>query len=167
MAALTAGFLAYAALAASVAGTAVSAYGASQAAAATTSAANYNAKLEENAATQADLEAREDERRKRVQNKAFLGSQRAALGASGVTESGSPLEALAYDAGQLELNNLDDARAAEAARQRGMNQAQETRITGANQANAIQTGMVGTILGGISSAAGQYGNLKYIGAIKK
>lgn len=167
MALLTASFLGYAALAASLAGTAVSAYGADQSRQATISASQYNAKLQENEAVQADMEARENERRKRIQNKAFLGSQRATIAASGVTEAGSALEALAYDAGQLELNNLDDSRAAELARQRAMNQAQQTRISGANQARAIGIGEAGTILSGLAGAAGTYGNLKYLGAIKR
>lgn len=48
-------------------------------------------------------ESREEIRRRRLDFKRFQGSQRARVGASGVIEAGSPLEALAESAGQMEL----------------------------------------------------------------
>ena len=165
MAFVTATVLGYAALAASLAGTGLAAYGQMQQAKTATNTANYNAKLQENQAIQADMEARENARRTREKNLLFAGTQRAAIAASGAAFEGSPLEVLAYSAGKFELEAQDEARAARARYALGFNRAGETRLEGEAQAGAYQTAAAGTILSGASSFAGQYGDLKYQGAI--
>lgn len=167
MAAFTAATLAYFALAATVAGTAVSVYGQNEARKAQSAATDYNAKLAENQALQQDMEAREDIRRERERNRTLQASNRVAIAMSGVTESGSPLEDMAYNAGQLELQTLDKSRQAGTQFQLGMSQAQQLRLAGAAESKAAGIGMAGTILSGLGSAAGQYGNFKYIGAVKR
>ena len=131
MAALTT--LAIASLAASAVGTGVAIYGQQQAAKTAASVGDYNAKIskmtgdynaavsEQNAkqvadtseynaqvlesqALQTEMDARENIRRKRIENARYASTQRARFAASGVTEEGSPLEAMAETAALLEMD---------------------------------------------------------------
>lgn len=156
--------LAYAALAAALAGTAVSYYGAKQQAATAKSTSDYNAKVQENQTIQADMDARENAKRQRERNLMFASSNRAANAASGITEAGSPLEVLAYNAGQQELAVQDAARQNAQQFALGMNTSAQTRVQGANLSASYNNQATGTILSGIGNAAGNYGRLSYAGA---
>lgn len=68
--------------------------------------AEYNARLSERDATAARERADFDERRIRTQSDAVLARQRARQGVTGLALEGSPLEVLAFSAGQLELDAL-------------------------------------------------------------
>ena len=122
--------------------------------------ANYNAKLQENAAIQGEMESREEARRERARAEAFKSSQRAAIGASGATFAGSPLEVLGETAGQIELGRLDASRAAELARRRGMNSAQMTRWEGGQLAKGYRKQAFGTLLSTGAGLAKDWKDLK-------
>lgn len=162
----TATYLAIAAIAAAVGSTTVAYVGQQQQAKTAKSVSEYNAKIEQTQATQDSMESQEAQHRLRVQNQSRLSSQRAAIAASGITEAGSPLEVLAYSAGQLELQAQDQARADEAHRQQLNAGAAATLLGGKAQAQAFNTASYGTILSGVSSVASSYGNAKYTGSLK-
>jgi hypothetical protein len=159
----TATYLAIAAIAAAVGGTAVAYEGQQQQAKTAKSVSEYNAKVEQTQAQQDSMEAQENAHRLRVRNSSVLSSQRAAIAASGITEAGSPLEVLAYSAGQLELQAQDEVRAAEAHRQQLVSGASQTLLGGKAQEQAFTTAGYGTILSGVSSVASSYGNARYTG----
>lgn len=163
----TATVLAYAAIAAAVAGTAVTVSAQQQQARTTKAVSQYNSKLQENQTIQDDMESQENQHRAQIANQARLSSQRAAISGSNVTEAGSPLEVLAYSAGQAELQRQDAARAAEAKREYGISESQQTLLGGASQSQAYNTQSYGTILSGVSSVAGSYNNAQYTGAIPR
>jgi hypothetical protein len=162
----TATYLAIAAIAAAIGSTAVAYEGQQQQAKTAKSVSEYNAKVEQTQAAQDSMEAQENAHRLRVRNSQALGSQRAAIAASGITEAGSPLEVLAYSAGQLEMQAQDEARSAEAHRQQLVSGANQTLLGGKAQEQAFTTAGYGTILSGVSSVASSYGNARYTGAIK-
>jgi len=128
--------------------------------------AAYNSKLQENQAIQGDMEDREAIRRERAVNAKLKGEQRAAIGGSGVTAVGSPLEVLGETAGLMELNIMDSARAAEARRRSGFAQASMTRWEGANLAEGYRKQATGTILSGIGQVASDAYGFKKSGAFK-
>jgi hypothetical protein len=128
--------------------------------------AEYNAKSQENQAIQADMEDREAIRRERAVNATLKGEQRAAIGGSGVTAVGSPLEVLGETAGLMELNIMDSARAAEARRRSGFANAAMTRWEGSNIASGYRKQATGTILSGIGQAASSAYGLYNAGAFK-
>lgn len=127
----------------------------------------HNAKVEENAAIQADMEARENIARERSRNRRFQSSQRAALAKSGITEAGSPLEVLGETAGQIELSALDAMHASQARTNLGFAQAQNTRAETAAAAKGYDLAMTGTLLTGAANVSSQVGAYKYSGALKK
>jgi hypothetical protein len=162
MAAVTA--IALGSLALAAAGTYVSVYGHKQAAATAAATANYNAKVQESAALQSDMESRENIRRDRERNRLFIGSERAKMAMMGVEASGSPLEVLAYSAGTLELQAQDDARAATSGLMFGNSAARQTRMAGEAEKKSYNNAAAGTFLSGAASFAGQYGAAKHSGA---
>jgi hypothetical protein len=102
--------IAWAGLIVAVVGTGVSVSASMQQAAIAKKTGAYNAKLAENQALQAEMDGRENLRRKRVENRRFLARQRAGLAKAGVLETGTPLEVMAESAGSLELEALDYTR---------------------------------------------------------
>jgi hypothetical protein len=123
--------------------------------------AKYNSKVQENAAIQADMEARENIARERAQNRRFMSSQRAALAKSGITEAGSPLEVLGETAGQLELQAQDQVRAAASRKALGLSQSANTLVEGEAQSKGYKMAATGTLLSGVAQAANSYGNYQY------
>ena len=89
---------------------------------ATERTAKYNAKVQENAAIQEDMEMREQISRTRRENKRLLASQRAGVAASGIEMTGSPLEVLGANAANLELRAQDMARQSTLGVMRGQTQ---------------------------------------------
>ena len=149
------------ALSVAAVGAGVSYYGAQQQASATEKTAKYNAKVQENAAIQEDMEMREQIARSRSENKRLLASQRAGTAASGIELTGSPLEILGANAANLELKNQDMGRAASLRLMQGQAQAKATVWEGNMTAAGIRTQAAGTLLSDAGkigmSAYGQFG----------
>lgn len=124
---------------------------------ATERTAKYNAKVQENEAIQADMEAREQIERTRKENKRLLASQRNSIAGSGIEMTGSPLEVLGANAATLELNALDQARAASLGVTRGYATASATRWKGQMEAQGIKNQANATLL----SDAGRIGMQGY------
>lgn len=103
----------------------------------------FNAKMEEREAAFAQDEARAAEMRQRKENERFMGSQRAALGASGVTAAGSPLEVFGETAVNLEMQALDLRRQGEIAQWEHQARAVNYRYQGQSLYNAgMQEGRI-------------------------
>ena len=156
--------LAVASLVVSAVGAGVSYYGSQQQAKATERTAKYNAKVQENAAIQEDMEMREQIARNRSENKRLLASQRAGVAASGIEMTGSPLEVLGANAANLELQAQDMARQSTLGVMRGQTQAKATIWEGKQTAAGIRTQAAGTLLSDAGkigmSAYGQFGPKK-------
>lgn len=141
----------------SLIGTGVSVYGQRQAATAADQTAKYNAKLQNQQATQTGLVAAENARRKTRENARIIGAQRAAIGASGLSMEGTPLAVLGETAMMLQRDILDigfdsanQSRQLQAA-------ARMSIYEGKTQSSALKTNAVATGLSGVSSAASGYG----------
>jgi hypothetical protein len=153
MAIATSTALAIAAVAA-VAGAGVAAYGSYQQGQTAKKVANYNAKVQENAALQEEMDSREATRRQRTENRRLQARQRARIAKSGVVETGSPLEVMATDAGRLELAALDQRRDSRI-RQSGLyTQAALDRYEGRQAARAGTIAAGASLLQGVGQAAG-------------
>ncbi len=157
MAGFTATMLAIGA-AAAVAGAAVTVIGQQQQAKSQSAMLNYNARLREQQASEAQRDAKIRANQQREANRRFIGATRAKGGTTGVVQStGSPLEVLADNAQQLELSALETERtgniqAGELRQQAVFDRFQSKSVRrGANYASA------GTILGTTSRVAGMYG----------
>lgn len=148
MAALTA-----LAIGATVVGAGLSFYGQMHAGAQAKATGEYNAKLAEQQAQQTELEARETTRRRRLENKRFLGSQRSQYAASGVLIEGTPLEVMSETAGILELEALDYTRQQTAAAQQLRSQGAASRLYGSAQQQASRIGAYGSLLSGTAQTA--------------
>lgn len=96
----------------------------------------FNAKMEEREAAFSQNEARQAEMRQRRQAESFMGSQRAALGAAGITGAGSPLEVFGQTAANLEIAALDIRRQGEVANWEHKARAVSYRYQGASLYNA-------------------------------
>jgi len=127
-----------------IAATAVSAGAAVYSGAQQQKAAKYNAKVAENAADATDKQTREAIKRQRINNQATIGAQRSSALSSGVTESGSTLDALTELARRLELNISDLATQGNAQSSAYRNQATSFRMQG-------NTAMTSGILKGTSN----------------
>lgn len=155
-----------AALVVSAAGAYMSYDAAQEQAKATKATAAYNAKVQENEAIQADMEAREEIARTRRQNKRLLAEQRASVAGSGVAMAGSPLEVLGDNAAMYELNALDQARAATAGVLQGKSAAKATRWQGDMEAKGIRRSANAQLVSDTGRLAGQYYNYSQAGAFK-
>lgn len=94
------------ALIASIAGTAVSAVGAIAQGQQAADAAEFNAAVAQNEAIQARQEAAFQESQHRKRARSLLASQRAAVGASGTSFTGSPLSIMADSAAEAEIDAM-------------------------------------------------------------
>lgn len=153
-------------------------------------ASEYNAKVLEVQALQGEMDARENIRRKRLENSRYSSAQRARFAKAGVTEEGSPLIVMSETAALLEMDAQEVNRQAqiEAARLRagaaetrrtGLFQADQARQQGAQyktqagfereygsaQAKAAKIGMASTLLAGASNIAGSAYTFRRQGAI--
>jgi hypothetical protein len=150
----------------SLIGTGVSVYGQRQAATAADQTAKYNAKLQNQQATQTGLVAAENARRKTRENARIIGAQRAAIGASGLSMEGTPLAVLGETAMMLQRDILDigfdsanQSRQLQAA-------ARMSIYEGKTQSSALKTNAVATGLSGVAGAAAGYGDAKGLFASK-
>lgn len=125
--------------------------------------AEYNAKLQENATIQADMENREEARREKARGAKLLAAQRALIGGSGVTTAGSPLEVLGETAGLIELGALDASRAADASYRRGFAGARMSRWEGANTASGFRRQGTASLLSTGTGLISDYYSMKNSG----
>jgi hypothetical protein len=146
-------WLATAAIVVGAIGTGVAVYGQVEAAQTAKKMGEYNAKLAESQAAQIDLDSRESVKRRREQNRRFLGTQRTAYAKSGVTIEGSPLEVMAETAGILELEALDASRQATQQTRALRAQGAYDRQVGSNQARAAYIGAGSSLLSGAGNTA--------------
>jgi hypothetical protein len=114
----------------------------------------YNAKLAENQALQTEMDAAENIRRKRSENRRMLATQRSRYAKAGVLMEGTPLELLAESAGNLELEVLDYDRQQRMQAAGLRAQGAADLALGANQARAAMIGAGSSLLSGASSMAG-------------
>lgn len=165
MAAISATTLAITAMATSVVGMGVQLYSQKKQRDATRRVTEFNAKVAENEAINTDLEARENIRRKRKENRRTLAAQRSKVGPMGVTFEGSPLEQLGESAANLELEVFDLSRAAENRIRSLTSKAEQTRIAGKEQIDALRLKSVSTILNTGTSLMGSAAGYRHQGII--
>lgn len=134
-------------------GTAVSVYGQVEQAKTAKAMGKYNAKLAENQARQTEMDAAENIRRKRRENKRLLATQRSRYAKAGVLEEGTPLELLAETAGNLEMETLDYDRQQRQAALGLRAQGAADLAMGANQARAAYIGAGTSLLQGGAAMA--------------
>jgi hypothetical protein len=137
-----------------VAGAAMSAMGSIYSGQAAANAANYNAQVQEQLATQKRQEgsaAAEQQTREMRRN---LGLQRAAIGESGFGYSGSLLDVSQQSAANADLDVLTLAYEGEAAARGALNNAARYRME-------AETAQTGGYIGGASRLLSGFGNLAY------
>jgi hypothetical protein len=141
------------AIAVTVVGTGVSVYGQVQQAQTAKAMGKYNAKLAEQQAIQTEMDAAENIRRKRRENKRLIATQRSRYAKAGVLEEGTPLELLAETAGNLEMETLDYDRQQRQAAAGLRAQGAADLALGANQARGAYIGAGASLLQGTAAAA--------------
>jgi hypothetical protein len=127
----------------------------------------WNAQAAENQARQTEMDAAEGMRRKRKENARFLASQRARYAKAGVLEEGTPLELLAENAGNLEMEALDYQRQTriQAAGLRAGGRMERDMANA--QARAAQIGAGSSLLSGAATVAGSAYQFGQAGAFTK
>ena len=159
-------FLPFIAAASSIAGAATSFIGARQQAQAAEQQANYNAQLARQQAEHESLVAAENARRKTRENARIIGSTKAAIAASGMAMTGTPLAILGETVMRLERDVLDLGFEA-ATRARALHsQAAMSEWEGRTTAGAYRTAGWANLAQGISSAAASYGQAQGLFAPK-
>jgi hypothetical protein len=164
MAMATTTALALASLSLAAVGTGTAFYSAVQQGKTAKATGEYNAKLAENQALQEDMEARENIRRKRDENRRLLATQRGKYAKAGVVEEGTPLEVMAESAKFLELDALEMSRQSSTRTALLRAQAQRDRAIGSSTAKAYGLQAGASLLNGASQAAGGYLSYKKSGA---
>lgn len=166
MAVATSTAIAYAALAATAVGAGVQAYGQYQQGKTARKVGEFNAKVAENQAIQADMDARENMRRKRAENKRALSMQRARFAKSGVAiGTGTPLEVQAETAGLLEMEALEIGRQGEIRKNTLLSQGKLERAAGRSAYSAGLISGGATLLSGAGQTAYMGSNFKQAGVI--
>lgn len=163
--AVTSGTLLAIAAISAVVGAGVTVYSQQQQAKAQSAMLNYNARLREQEAADAQRDARIRAGQERERNRRFLASARARGGAMGVVQdTGSPLEVLADNAEQLEMGALETERTGNIAASQLRTQAIFDRFQAKSVRRGANYSSAGTILGTASNVAGMYGGYGYRGA---
>ncbi len=158
-------WIAYAAIAASVASAGVSIYGQQQAAKTEERAAEYNANLAEAEARNKELEAAEQHKRQQQAKRKEMARVRNELAATGtLTTTGTPLAILGEASANMDIGIADALRASnmEAASYRSQGQMGLWEASQARTAANISS--VATGISGISNAASGYYDFNYKGA---
>ncbi|MEH6358830.1 MAG: hypothetical protein V7745_07560 [Pseudomonadales bacterium] len=137
-----------------VVGTAVSAVGAISQGQAAKSAAKFNADVAKVNATQSRLQAGAAAESQDRQRRLRAGANRAALGGSGVTAEGSPLDVFADNARQEKLDELRILHAGEVSATGFEADAAIEKIRGKSAQRSGLFGAAGTLLGGGAKIAG-------------
>ncbi len=143
-----------------VVGTAVSAVGQSKAGTAAQATAEFNAQQSEQNARNAQESAAVSEQQQRYQDRKVLAADIANTGASGVQITGSPLEVMAENARQAELNALIIRRGGQLQAQSDLAQAAAERAAGAQEKTASDINVAGTLLTGAATTISNVNKLK-------
>lgn len=138
-------------VATSIIGAGVQAMGAMAQANAQASAAEYNAKVAERNATIAKQNAVQEEATKRRETRKVLGSQAAAVGASGLAMQGSPLDVLGETAAMGELDALTIRYNGDNNTESYRQDAQLERMKAKNARTAGAIGAASALIGGVGS----------------
>lgn len=158
--------LAFASIAASLAGAGISAYSMYQQGQAQEAMGQYNAKVAEQTATSEADTAQENAKRQREMNHRQLSAIRARMAGSGVSLSqGSSLDVLGAAASELELQTLDMFREGEAKQIAYANKAGIERWQGEQAATAGTIGAIGSLIGGVASTGQSMYSMRYTGTI--
>jgi hypothetical protein len=158
--------LAFASIAASLAGAGISAYSMYQQGQAQQDMAEYNAKVAENQAKHEADVSRENATRQREMNRRQISAIRARMAGSGVSLSqGSSLDVIGAAASELELATLDLFREGEARQVTYRNQAGIERWQGEQAATAGKIGAIGSLIGGVASTGQSLYSMRYTGTI--
>lgn len=166
MAVATTTVIAYAALAATLAGAGISAYSAQQAGKAEEQMDIRNAQVAQQAANNEALAATENAKRQREQNRRHLAMIRSRQAKSGVQiGAGSSLDVIGESAAELELQALDLFRQSDAKQRQLVGQAGMSIWEGGQAADAGNLQAIGTLIGGVGSAAGGYSSYRRTGVI--
>ena len=141
-----------------VAGTAVSVYGQVQSGKAQKATANYNARLAENEAKAKEQQAHVESQQMQRQKERLQASQRAgfAKGGAMITE-GTPLLLMAEQAGNAELDILNNQRNRAMEGVSLKSEASMQKYQGKQAARAANIGAGATALSGFGSAASSFG----------
>lgn len=143
----------------SLIGSGLAAYGTIQAGQTQKKIGEYNAKVAENQAIEAEMVSRENLKRERTQASRFLAKQRTAIAGAGVTEAGSPLEVMAASAAGLELQALDNMRLGRMQATALRAQGAMARYEGKQAARASLISAGATMMQGAAQSASIYGSL--------
>lgn len=158
--------LAFAAVAASLAGAGISAYSMYQQGQAQEAMGQYNSKVAEQAATSEADTAQENAKRQREMNHRQISAIRAKMAGSGISQSqGSSLDVLGAAASELELQTLDLFREGEAKQVAYHNQAGMDRWQGSQAAQAGTIGAIGSLIGGVAQTGQSLYSMRYTGTI--
>lgn len=133
----------------SAAGTAASVVGNVKAGNAAKNQGEFNAGIDEQNARNAISDATSNEQQQRLDDRRVIASNTAAIGASGIdVNSGSPLDVLAEQHRQGELNALNVRRQGALQAQADLNDAQAQRMAGANAQTASRYNAASSLLTG-------------------
>jgi hypothetical protein len=127
--------------------------------------AEFNAKVKEQEAIEADMEARANLANARRRGGRLISQMRGQVAASGVLLEGSPLEIIAENAAQLETNALIADREGRKVSRRALADAQSIRMGGTAQAAGFRSQQQATILGGTANLLGSGFQFQRSGAI--
>lgn len=161
------GVLGIASIATTLAGAGISAYSSYQQGKTAEAMADRNASIADNAAKNQAEASAENSKRMREDNQKQLARIRAQMAGSGVLQNtGSSLDTIGSAASDLELRTMDLFRDGEARQTILMNDASIRRWEGSQAAQAGKIGAIGSLIGGLSSAAGTYSDFKKSGVIR-
>ena len=144
-----------------VAGTGLAAYGQYEAGQQAKATANYNAKLAENEAKAKEQQAHVESQQMQKQKERLIASQRAGFAKGGaVITEGTPLLLMAEQAGEAELDILQNQRNRAMEATALKSEASLQKYQGKQAARAANIGAIGTVIGGVGGLAGQLGGGK-------
>ena len=159
--------LAFASVAASLAGAGISAYGNYQQGKSAQAMTKHNAKIATTAASNEAATAQQNAIRQREASRRQLSNIRARMAGSGVQQStGSSLDVLGESASELELQAMDLFRSSDAKQRQYGNEAAMTTWNGDQTAQAGKIGAIGSLISGAGSFASNYSSSKSSGLIR-
>jgi len=127
--------------------------------------AEFNAKIKEQEAIEADLEARANLANARRRGGRLISEMRGKVASSGVLLEGSPLEIISENVTQLEVNALNQERVGRKRSRNALADATSIRMGGQAQASGFRSQQQATILGGAANLLGSGFQFQRSGAI--
>lgn len=158
--------VAYASLAASLAGAGISAYSAHKQGEAQKDMGIYNAKVAQDAQRNEELVSMENSKRQRKENERRLSMVKGGLIKNGLNiGTGSSLDVISQSAGELELAAMDMFRTSDARQRQLANQAGMSIWQGGQAAEAGNISAIGSLIGGVASTGSNYSDFRRTGVI--